>query len=63
MCIKTRTLGLHAGVLLRDQKVKLYAEFYDCDIIVASPLGLRLVTGTFRFTDAGATVAFWCPFG
>ncbi|KYQ88490.1 putative glutamic acid-rich region containing protein [Tieghemostelium lacteum] len=34
------------GISLRKGGLKLFAPFYLCDIIIASPLGLRLVVGT-----------------
>ena len=33
------------GVSVTRKSVKLYSSFYHSDLIVASPLGLRLVTG------------------
>ena len=33
------------GVAVRGKVVRLYADFYSSDIIVASPLGLRTVIG------------------
>ena len=33
------------GVALRGRQVRLYANFYSADIIVASPLGLRTIIG------------------
>lgn len=36
------------GVAVRGQMVRLFADFYSADIIVASPLGLRTVIGADR---------------
>ena len=33
------------GVALRGKGVRLFADFYSADVIVASPLGLRTVIG------------------
>jgi hypothetical protein len=33
------------GIALNRKGVRLYADFYDCDIIVASPLGIRRIIG------------------
>lgn len=33
------------GVALRGKVLRLYADFYSADIILASPLGLRTVIG------------------
>ena len=36
------------GMAVTKKTLKLYTDFYSSDIIVASPLGLRLVTGKSR---------------
>ena len=33
------------GISINKKNIKLYAPFTNCDIIVASPLSLKLVTG------------------
>ena len=33
------------GVAIKRNTVRLYTEFYSSDIIIASPLGLRMVIG------------------
>jgi U3 small nucleolar RNA-associated protein 25 len=33
------------GISINNKNIKLYAPFSNCDIILASPLGLKLVTG------------------
>lgn len=33
------------GVAVKNNTVRLYADFYSADIIVASPLGLRIIVG------------------
>lgn len=34
------------GIAIKRREVKLFADFYDSDILVASPLGLRRMIGT-----------------
>ena len=34
------------GIRVSKKSLKLFSEFYTSDIIIASPLGLRMVTGT-----------------
>ena len=38
------------GVALRGKVLRLYADFYAADIIIASPLGLRTVIGAEGYT-------------
>ena len=38
--------GFKIGLAVGRKQLKLYAEFYSADIIVASPLGLRMVIGS-----------------
>ncbi|XP_045598817.1 U3 small nucleolar RNA-associated protein 25 homolog [Procambarus clarkii] len=42
------------GLKLTKSSLKLYADFYHSDIIIASPLGLRYVVGNSVKTDAEA---------
>lgn len=38
-------IGLHHSHKTGKMTIKLYEQFYNSDILVASPLGLRMVTG------------------
>ena len=38
-------LGIHHSAKTGGMTLKLYEQFYKSDIIVASPLGLRMITG------------------
>ena len=33
------------GIAVRRANLRLYVQFYSCDIIIASPLGLRMAVG------------------
>ena len=38
--------GFKIGLSVSKKQLKLYAEFYSSDVIIASPLGLRMVIGS-----------------
>jgi hypothetical protein len=45
-CARSPARACRLGISLRKREVKLFADFYDADILVASPLGLRRMIGT-----------------
>ena len=38
--------GFKLGIAVTKKALKLYTDFYSSDIIIASPLGLRMVLGS-----------------
>ena len=45
------------GVALQGKLLRLYADFYAADIIIASPLGLRTVIGAEGYTPTPGALA------
>jgi hypothetical protein len=46
------------GIKVTRKSVKLFSDFYSCDVIVASPLGLRMSIEKDKY---GSRTAFYAP--
>ena len=44
--------GFKIGLAVTKKSLKLYTDFYSSDVIIASPLGLRMILGSAEDEDA-----------